>query len=455
MNNATIARTASERFGTFTVNAGGTVNLPSGTSCKIAASTVTISGTVVSNNGSTLGNGGIAGAASTATYGNFTVNIPTTLNQPITVNSTLNLNDILTTSASNNLIMGSGSSISGASASAFINGPLSIQNTNTTSLTPITFPIGKGSDYRPVILKVTQSSSSATTYTAEMFNTVAPARTLPSGITHVSLVRYFTISNGGPSAVTAASATIAYEADDGVNMTSTLRILKESGTSWIDLGGTGSAITSGTIESTTNFTSFSDFVLANASGGTNPLPVTWLSFNANRINNSSTLLEWSTASEISNKGFEVERSFDGVNFSSIGFVKGNGTKSTVSPYQFIDDDNHLITSQAFTYYRLKQIDYNGEFSYSVTKAIQSFKDISTITIFPNPAQSEIIISSGSIKGNVTIEITNLSGKTVSMKQFDISDNTPLKMSTSDLPKGSYFLKIISRESTQIRKFLIQ
>ena len=454
LNSTTIARTASERFGTFTVNAGGIVNMPSGTTCKIAASTVTINGTVISNNGSTLGNGGITSAASTATYGNFTVNIPTTLNQAITVNSTLTLNDILTTTSTNNLILGAGGTISGASASAFINGPLSIQNTNTSSLTPLTFPIGKGSDYRPVILKVTQSSGSATTYTAEMFNTVPPSRTLPGGISHVSLVRYFTISNGGPSAVTAAKATLAYEADDGVNQTSTLRILKESGANWVDLGGTGSAVTSGTIESTTNFTSFSDFVLANASGGTNPLPVTWLSFDAKPIAKNANLLEWSTASEVNNKGFEVERSFDGTHFASVKFIKGNENTNAISTYRFIDSDDEL-TGKAVTFYRIKQLDFNGDVSYSEVRMVKALNETIGITIFPNPAQSEVTISAGSVKGKVTVEITDLSGKTFSINQFDNTDNSLLKVNTSGLAKGSYLIRIISKESTQIRKFLIQ
>ena len=88
--------------------------------------------------------------------------------------------------------------------------------------------------------------------------------------------------------------------------------MKDDGAgNWVNIGNTFvSAVPVGFIISG-SFTSFSDFVLGNATGGTNPLPVEWLSFNAAKVDENSNLIKWSTASEKNNTGFEIERSFDG------------------------------------------------------------------------------------------------------------------------------------------------
>jgi len=101
--------------------------------------------------------------------------------------------------------------------------------------------------------------------------------------------------------------------------------------------------------SAATFRAIVDGIRVSNSWGTSALPVNFTSFNA-IINNNQTNLTWSTASEINNKGFEIERSIDGVNFETIGFVKGNSNSNRINKYSFIDA-NH---SSAF--YRLKQID---------------------------------------------------------------------------------------------------
>ena len=88
------------------------------------------------------------------------------------------------------------------------------------------------------------------------------------------------------------------------------------------------------------------------------VPVELIVFNA-QVQNEKVILNWTTASEINNYGFEVQRSVDGNNFSTIAFVQGNGTSTVINAYSYVDRD---VSGRL--YYRLKQLDYNGQFAYS-------------------------------------------------------------------------------------------
>ena len=85
------------------------------------------------------------------------------------------------------------------------------------------------------------------------------------------------------------------------------------------------------------------------------LPVELISFTGSNVNG-KVLLEWKTATELNNNGFEVQRKAAGSEFATIGFVKGQGTTTNQNEYSYIDKD--LVDGKYF--YRLKQIDYNGQ-----------------------------------------------------------------------------------------------
>jgi hypothetical protein len=91
------------------------------------------------------------------------------------------------------------------------------------------------------------------------------------------------------------------------------------------------------------------------------LPVELTSFTGN-VQNNKVYLNWTTATELNNRGFEVERKSDGNNWTIIGFKEGNGTTSQMENYSFVDDLSNSKSSVIS--YRLKQIDFNGTFAYS-------------------------------------------------------------------------------------------
>lgn len=120
------------------------------------------------------------------------------------------------------------------------------------------------------------------------------------------------------------------------------------------------------------------------------LPVTLVSFEGKTLKNNTNLITWNTASEINNEYFSIEKSDDAILFSSIGEVNGAGNSNNFTEYRFIDKTPNTKVN----YYRLKQIDFNGEFSYS-----------SIIVLDNNRSNVKIFISNYSLQINLDENIT--------------------------------------------------
>jgi pimeloyl-ACP methyl ester carboxylesterase len=181
------------------------------------------------------------------------------------------------------------------------------------------------------------------------------------------------------------------------------------------------------------------------------IPVELTDFSA-KIQENAVQLDWKTASERQNKGFDIERS-DVINndlsFEKIGFVKGNGTTGTPQYFSFLDTKPLSGT----TYYRLKQWDLNGQFTVSKVVSV-SKKGGKTFKIVPNPIGAESVIrlqntdNSPIIEVETTGEIVNTMGQVV--KKIS---NCAADIYVGDLPKGVYFLTLKMAGTEQILKFV--
>lgn len=168
--------------------------------------------------------------------------------------------------------------------------------------------------------------------------------------------------------------------------------------------------------------------------GTNTVPVKWISF-AGETRYSSNVLRWVTASELNNAGFEIERSIDGENFEQIAFVKGNGTTSTVSKYEYVD----YGTTKA--YYRLKQVDFDGQFDYSNVIKVGEDNELQ-VGVSPNPFIDVMNVNSNELIES--IEVMDITGKVY----FTAKPNTlNYKLTLDNIHTGVYFVRITTGGKT--------
>jgi hypothetical protein len=184
------------------------------------------------------------------------------------------------------------------------------------------------------------------------------------------------------------------------------------------------------------------------------LPVSWLSFSGIKNQNDITL-NWSTASESNNLGFYVERKVDGIsNFETIGFVAAKNINSnSISTYKFVDRDAQL---NKINYYRLRQVDINGKEDYSKIVSISPTIEINntSVSIYPNPIIDKAILEIISGKGEVKIEITDMSGRSIKSWTINCTDgiNYISLDDTDKLNTGMYILKVSNNGVINSSKF---
>ncbi len=178
-----------------------------------------------------------------------------------------------------------------------------------------------------------------------------------------------------------------------------------------------------------------------------PLPVQIVSFGAEELGNHVARLTWITSAETNNKGFTIQKSSDGIVFDSIGYVEGHGTITTSSVYTFYDDN---FTNSA--YYRLKQIDYNGDVEESKVVFLPSATHNTTSTlIYPNPATNQITIAAD--YPVLSISIISLSGSVVYQEPLNFESTEYQKVvDVSMFPNGIYTIAITGPKGTEQHLF---
>jgi hypothetical protein len=158
------------------------------------------------------------------------------------------------------------------------------------------------------------------------------------------------------------------------------------------------------------------------------------------------LLTWQTASEENNEGFDIQRSADGKNWEILDFVAGNGMTLETQNYTFTDD----APLAGVNYYRLKQVDFDGQFEYSNIVNIQTIESSKhqTINIYPNPVTDELTIENG----QGTAIIYNAVGQSV--QEVDI-DASKVQLTVSELPQGIYTIHIRKTNGESITKQFVK
>lgn len=208
---------------------------------------------------------------------------------------------------------------------------------------------------------------------------------------------------------------------------------------------------SGDITNASNWTT-SNSIIDLGSGSCSPIsvPVRLLAF-AVSVESNLTVLSFTTATERNNDLFVIERSINGIDFEEIGSVDGHGNSSTVNHYQFIDK-NPLV---GVNYYRLKQVDFDGQFEYSpIRKAV--FGQINEIYISPSPVTSEIKIQLvKAFTQDAAFDIIAIDGR-IAISGIVPAETTEFKINGAELLNGIYLLRILSDDNQNIvKKFQVR
>ena len=194
-----------------------------------------------------------------------------------------------------------------------------------------------------------------------------------------------------------------------------------------------------------------------------PLPIKLFSFTGFAKGNSN-MLQWQTATESNNYGFDIERSVDGISFTTIGNVSSkakNGNSIQLLSYNYSDYVAGEPVQQSFIY-RLKQIDYDGRSTYSpiVRIAGKSMPNVLTFSTYPNPSMGLInlnMATGSTIDEPLNITLLNASGAVALTRSFEVkAGQLDASLDLSALPAGIYYMQLRCNSApAQVQQVVLQ
>lgn len=174
------------------------------------------------------------------------------------------------------------------------------------------------------------------------------------------------------------------------------------------------------------------------------LPVKLLSFDGRRLHEKTVELKWQTIHEVNNRHFEVERSLGNTTqFINVATVRASPDINPVHNYRLNDPNNYSGTS----YYRLRQVDVDGKYTYSKIISVKGFSRSSNLRAFPNPARSVVNVAMNFEEpGPGALSIYDLNGKLVFQKQTKfLKGENVIAVPVGHLSPGLYMVKLLKDE----------
>ncbi|PBQ33420.1 hypothetical protein CNR22_17085 [Sphingobacteriaceae bacterium] len=338
-----------------------------------------------------------------------------------------------------------GATATGQSNASYVNGPIAKIGTNA-----FTFPVGTGGSYRPI--SISSPTASTDYFVAQYFygdpNGLYSASLRDASLDHVGRCEYW-ILNRALGVTSNVSVTMTWDPNScAINNLPDLRVARwDAGqVKWKDQGnggttGTnsaGSLITSGPVPN------FSPFNFGSATAF-NPLPISLKTFYCSMRDRTHVDLVWVTSSEHNNDFFDVESSYDGLTFKTLGRLKGAGESRREVTYNYTD----LRTGNATVYYRLKQVNFDNTFSYSSICYAGENSDPS-IKVYPNPVTDRLSVEFNPLLG--TPQNVHLLSALGAEMPFGISNSDgTMILTTSELTTGIYFLEFILQDKKTVFK----
>jgi len=216
------------------------------------------------------------------------------------------------------------------------------------------------------------------------------------------------------------------------------------------MGGTAVGNTStGYITSSVAFSSYSPITFGTKTKD-NPLPVELLYFRGN-CNNNKVTLDWTTASEINNDYFEIERSSNGTDWTLVAEIDGAGNSNKEINYRHID--NYSVSGTV--YYRLRQIDFDGTYSKYEIISINCNNNVNnpTVLLYPNPFNTNLQVNVENWDSDVLhIELYDMLGKKLNEWKFEnVTGNYSQSLNMDNYAPAVYVIKINTANGVIVRK----
>lgn len=183
------------------------------------------------------------------------------------------------------------------------------------------------------------------------------------------------------------------------------------------------------------------------------LPVELTDFEGKAIEDGKVLLTWTTATELENKGFEIQRMNKAGKWEILHFVDGLGTSFVAKDYRYVDENPR----QGPNYYRLRQVDFDGSDWLSPILSVEVKNGENSLSIYPNPNQGTFHLGlNEEVYEETTITITNLAQQKVFEKKWNPGNNPDkLDIDISTYPSGTYFLQWRQASTTFVERILVQ
>ena len=161
-------------------------------------------------------------------------------------------------------------------------------------------------------------------------------------------------------------------------------------------------------------------------------------------------LNWETATEVNNRGFGVERSGDGRNWSELTFVNASPSNVNGAKYSAVDK----APIKGMNFYRLRQVDFDGKFAYSAVRQVNFNGFAEALSVYPNPSKGFVNVLANLSGPVVQYSITNLSGKSVQSGILRTEGATN-KLNIQNLPAGVYLLQATDENGPRTTKLIVQ
>jgi hypothetical protein len=173
-----------------------------------------------------------------------------------------------------------------------------------------------------------------------------------------------------------------------------------------------------------------------------PLPVSIINFTGDR-NGSAVTLKWTTTFENNNKGFEIQRSIGGGDYKTVGFISSKGDNGN-SQISLNYDFKEVNSTTAFSFYRLVQLDKDGQYKVFVARPIRGMQQEDKMILFPNPSSNGNVSVSFGTNADREIVISDMGGKIIK-KWNSFKDNN---LSITDLRSGMYMIMVTDKETSK-------